>query len=56
MPRIEGGRGFTSIEDGVDALIQRLEDYLQDWLQLPETILATQETRERQLPENKKLE
>ena len=27
VPRKEGGRGITSIEDNIDALIQRLEDY-----------------------------
>ena len=41
--RKEGGRGVTSIEDSVDALIQRLEDYIEnveeDWLQPLETIL-----------------
>ena len=29
MPRKEGGRGLTSIEDSVDASIQRLEDYIE---------------------------
>ena len=29
VPRKEGGRGLTSIEDSVDASIQRLEDYIQ---------------------------
>ena len=29
MTRKEGGRGFTSIEDSVDASIQRLEDYIE---------------------------
>ena len=29
MPRKEGGRGLTSIEDSVDASIQRLEGYIQ---------------------------
>ena len=29
VSRKEGGRGFASIEDSVDASIQRLEDYIQ---------------------------
>ena len=29
VPRKEGGKGFASIEDGVEASIQRLEDYIQ---------------------------
>ena len=29
VSRKEGGRRLTSIEDGVDASIQRLEDYIQ---------------------------
>ena len=29
VSRKEGGRGLASIEDSVDALIQRLEDYIQ---------------------------
>ena len=29
VPRKEGGRGLASIEDSVDASIQRLEDYIQ---------------------------
>ena len=29
VSRKEGGRGLTSIEDSVDASIQRLEDYIQ---------------------------
>ena len=29
VSRKEGGRGFTSIEDSVDASIQRLEDYIE---------------------------
>ena len=29
VSRKEGGRGLTSIEDSVDASIQRLEDYLE---------------------------
>ena len=35
VSRKEGGRGHNSIEDSVDASIQRLEDYIQkqdDWL------------------------
>ena len=30
VPRKEGGRGLTSIDDDVDASIQRLEDYIQN--------------------------
>ena len=29
VPRKEGGRGLTSIEDSVDTSIQRLEDYIE---------------------------
>ena len=29
VSRKEGGRGLTSIEDSVDASIQRLEDYIE---------------------------
>ena len=29
VPRKEGGRGFTNIEDSVDTSIQRLEDYIE---------------------------
>ena len=29
ISRKEGGRGFVSIEDTVDASIQRLEDYIE---------------------------
>ena len=29
VPRKEGGRGHTSIEDSVDTSIQRLEDYIE---------------------------
>ena len=29
VPRKEGGRGLPSIEDSVDASIQRLEDYIE---------------------------
>ena len=29
MSRIEGGRGFTNIEESVDASIQRLEDSIE---------------------------
>ena len=29
VSRKEGGRGLASIEDRVDALIQRLEDYIE---------------------------
>ena len=28
VSRMDGGRGFASIEDSVDALIQRLEDFI----------------------------
>ena len=31
VSRKEGGRGLASIEDSVDALIQRLEDYIQKY-------------------------
>ena len=30
VSRKEGGRGLASIEDSVDASIQRLEDYMKD--------------------------
>ena len=29
VPRKEGGRGLASIEDSVNALMQRLEDYIE---------------------------
>ena len=29
VPRKEGGRGLTSIEDSVDTSIQRIEDYIE---------------------------
>ena len=29
VPRKKGGRGLTSIEDGVDTSIQRLKDYIE---------------------------
>ena len=29
VPRKEGGRGLTSIEDSVDTSIQRFEDYIE---------------------------
>ena len=29
VPRKEGGRGLTSIEDSIDTSIQRLEDYIE---------------------------
>ena len=56
MSRKEGERWLTSIEDSVDASIQRLEDYIEkrgrrlikDWLQPPETILTTRRPTERQ--------
>ena len=45
VSRKEGGRGLASIEDTVDASIQRLEDYIkntnEDWLQPSETIRTT---------------
>ena len=46
VPRKEGGRGLTTIQDSVDASIQWLEDYIKkraekDWLQWPETIQIT---------------
>ena len=57
MSRRERGSGLASIEDSVDASIQRLEDYIksaeEDWLQPPQTIQTTQGPAERQLPENK---
>ena len=31
VSRKEGGRGLASIEDSVDASIQRLEDYIQKY-------------------------
>ena len=31
VSRKEGGIGLTSIEDSVDTLIQRLEDYIEKW-------------------------
>ena len=42
--RKEGGRRLTSIEDSVDASIQRLEDYTEkhDEKQQSETILTTE--------------
>ena len=50
VSRKEWGRGLASIEDIVDASIQRLEDYIQntmeDWLQPSETIIITQWTTE----------
>ena len=30
VPRKEGGRGLASIQDNVDASIQRLEDYIKN--------------------------
>ena len=42
VSRQVGGRGLTSIEDGVEALIQQLEDQIEkDWLQPSETIRTT---------------
>ena len=50
VSRKEGGRGLASIEDSVDASIQRLEDYIQskmaESLQPSETILITRWTTE----------
>ena len=45
VSRKNGGRGLASIEDSVDALIQRLEDYIEkktkeDRLDPPETVLT----------------
>ena len=37
----EGGRGLAIIEDNVDALIQRLEDYIKRLITVIETINAT---------------
>ena len=51
VSRKEGGIGFASIQDSVDALIQRLEDNIksaeEDWLQRPETIQTTQASTEQ---------
>ena len=46
VSRKEGGRGLASIEDSVDASIQRLEDYIEkneniEKLQPSETIRTT---------------
>ena len=45
VSRKEGGRGLASMEDTVDASIQRLEEYIEkhdeDWLQPSETIRTT---------------
>ena len=42
MSKREGRRGFTNIQDNVNALVQRLEDYIKsaekDWSGRPETI------------------
>ena len=52
VSRKEGGRGLASIEDSVDAPIQRFKDYIKntkdDWLQPSETILTTRWTTEWQ--------
>ena len=48
ISRKVGGRGLASIEDSVDASIQRLEDYTEDGLQPSETILTTRWTTEWQ--------
>ena len=49
--RKEVGRGFARFQDCVDALIQRLEDYIksveEDCLQPPETIKTTQTSTEQ---------
>ena len=47
VSRKEGGRGFACIQVSLDALIQRLNDYIkksaeEEWLQRPETIQTTQ--------------
>ena len=51
VSRKEGGRGLSSIEDSVDASIQRLEHYIEstekDWLQGPESIMTTWRPTER---------
>ena len=48
VSRKEVGRGLTSIEDSVDASIQRLEDYIEKRrLHPPEKILTTQGPTER---------
>ena len=51
VSRKERRRGLTSIQDNVDASIQRLEDYLksaeEDWLQLQETVQKTQASIEQ---------
>ena len=50
VSRKEGGRGLASIEDSVDASIQRLEDYIQKHdgglITASETILITRWTTE----------
>ena len=51
VSRKEGGRGLASIEDNVDASIQRLKDYIQkktkeDSLQPAETKLRTRWAKE----------
>ena len=42
VSRKERGRGLASTQDSIDALIQRLKDYIkfakEDWLQPPEKI------------------
>ena len=54
VSRKEGGRGLVSIEDSVDASIQRLEDCTkEDWLQPSETILTTRWPTEWQYLGNK---
>ena len=52
VSRKEGRRGLASIEDNVDALIRRLEDYIEkhkgEWSQTSEIILITRWTTEWQ--------
>ena len=51
VSRKEGGRGFTNIEDCLDALIQRRKDYIksvaEDGLQRPDTTLTTKALTEQ---------
>ena len=53
VPRKEGGRGLASIQDSVDASIQRLEDYIK---KPTETIQTTQASTEGKWLEKKKWE
>ena len=50
MSRKEGGRGLTSIQESIDALIQRLKDYIkveEEGLQPSETIQTRQASTEQ---------